>query len=77
MKPEWNEAAWLAYYGHMRAHNAGKRWVKPRTPLQYGTHIDSLPRERNVALPQHRSLIDAEYHCHHCRDGAHEADQYE
>jgi hypothetical protein len=58
MKATWNEAEWLSYYGHMRAYNAGqRRGRKPRAPLQYGPHIDSLPHENNEPLQSNRQLV--------------------
>jgi hypothetical protein len=46
MKHPWHEAQWMAYYKEMRRFNQGTRPHKPRAPLQYGHHIDSLPREQ-------------------------------
>ncbi len=56
MKSRSNEVEWISYFKQMRAYNEGKRQLKPRTPLQYGTHIESLPQEYNdFTLPQNKS----------------------
>jgi len=62
MKRPWNEAVWMAYYKEMRRFNRGERPDKPCVPLQYGPHIDSMPREHNAQLPLHVMLVEAEVH---------------
>ena len=52
----------MAYYKEMRRFNRGERPDKPCVPLQYGPHIDSMPREHNAQLPLHVMLVEAEVH---------------
>ena len=51
-----NDAVWQNYFEEMRRYDRGERINKPRVPLQYGAHIDSLPREQTEPLPASRSL---------------------
>jgi hypothetical protein len=54
-----DEATWLAYYKKVREYERNERSTRPLRPLQYGPHIDSLPREiRAEIIPISRSVMD-------------------
>jgi hypothetical protein len=52
-----NEAEWQLYFLHMREYHRGGR-MRPRPPLQYGSHIDSLPKQHCAPrIPRDHAVV--------------------
>ena len=52
-----NEAEWRLYFVHMREYRMGWRRTRPRPPLQYGAHIDSLPKQHRAPRIRHDRAV--------------------